>query len=330
MSRVCRSTLAMPVNVRRFVESASRRNADAIILDLEDAVAPDERAHARTLVREALSLVTAGGAEAWVRINRDAVEDDCDASVWPGLTGVILPKAKSPEDVAHADRVLARLEAERGIPPGTTRIAATVETACGVRNAHAIAAASSRIAAGGIVGETGLAADLGLPLGAPWDADALAYCRGEADLAARALGLPPDGHRGAVVVHPSQVEAANRAFTPQTEQAQDALAIVHAFEEADRRGEAYGVHRGRIVDARVAAAARDLLVYAEECAARDAENLQHAMPQPPPEPPDGEGEAGQPTGSVPGSADDVPSSEHPRGRHHEDGGVCQDDQEGPK
>ena len=292
MSRVRRSMLAMPVNVRRFVEGASRHNADAIILDLEDAVAPAERAHARTLVREALSLVTEGGAEAWVRVNRESVEADCEASVWPGLTGVILPKTESPEDVAHADRVLARLEAERGITSGATRIAATVETARGVRNAHAIAAASPRIATGGVVGETGLAADLGLPLDAPWDAGAIAYHRGEADLAARSLDLPPDGHRGAVVVHPSQVDAANRAFTPQTEQVQEALAVVFAFEEADRRGEPYGVHRGRTVDVRVAAAARTLLVYAEECAAKDAETMQRAMAQQPPPSLDAEREAG--------------------------------------
>ena len=287
MSRVRRSTLAMPVNVRRFVDNAGRRNADAFILDLEDAVAPSERAHARTLVREALALV-ATGAEVWVRINRESVDDDCDASVWPGLTGVILPKAETPEDVAQLDRVLGRLEAERGIASGTTRIAATVETARGVWNARAVAAASPRIAAGAIVGEAGLAADLGLPIDAPWDAGALAYARGEADLAARALGLSPEGHRGAVVVHPSQVEAANQAFTPRTEQVQEALAVVHAFEEADRRGEAYGVHRGRIVDARVAAAARDLLVYAEECAAKDAAKMQRSMAQQPAEPPEAE------------------------------------------
>ena len=294
MSRVQRSALAMPVNVWRFVENAWRRNADAVILDLEDAVAPAERAHARTLIQEALSLVTAGSVEAWVRVNRETVEEDCEASVWPGLSGIILPKTEAPEDVQQAERVLGRLEEERGIPLGTTRIATTVETARGVWNAHAIAASSPRIAAGGVVGETDLAADLGLPMEAPWDADALAYCRGEADLAARALGLSPQEHRGAVVLHPQHVEAANRVFTPRAEQVQEALAIVYAFEEADRRGEAYGVHRGRIVDARVAVAARDLLVYAEECAARDAENMQRTIFQQQPQPPSPEGEASEP------------------------------------
>ena len=279
------------------MESAGRRNADAVLLDLEDAVAPAERARARTLVREALPLVTAGGAEAWARVNRESVEEDCEASVWLGLTGIVLPKVESPEEVARADSIIGRLEAERGIPAGATSIVAVIETARGVRNAHAIAAASTRIAVGGVVGETSLAADLGLPMDAPWDADAPAYCRGEADLAARALGLPVQGHRGAVVLHPMHVEAANRAFTPRAEEAQEALAVVYAFEEADRRGEAYGVHRGRIVDARVAAAARDLLVYAEECAARDAEHVQRAMllQQAAMTPaPEGEGEASQP------------------------------------
>ena len=164
-----------------------------------------------------------------------------------------------------------------------------------MRNAHAIAAASPRIAAGCIVGESGLAADLGLPMAAPWDAATLAYHRGEADLAARALGLSPDGHRGAVVVHPSQVEKADQAFTPRTEQVQEALAVVYAFEEADRNGEPYGVHRGRIVDARVAAAARDLLVHAEECAAKDADKMQRAMLRQQAEAPDAEGDEAQPS-----------------------------------
>ena len=293
MTRVRRSTLAMPVVVRRFVENAWRRNADAVVLDLEDAVTPEQRAHARTLVREALALVTAGGAEAWVRINRETVEEDCEASVWPGLSGIILPKAETPEEVQRVDRILGRLEEARGIAPGATRIAATIETALGVRNARAIAAASPRVATVS-VGDTDLAADLGLPMDALQDADAMAFCRGEADLAARALGLSPQAYRGAVVLHPQHVEAANRAFTPGTEDVQAALAVAHAFEEADRRGEAYGVHRGRIVDARVAAAARDLLVYAEECAAKDAEKMQRAMFQPPPEPPAPEGEARAP------------------------------------
>lgn len=293
MSRVRRSILAMPVNVRRFVESASRRNADAVVLDLADAVAPEQRAHARTLVREALSLVTASGAEAWVRVNRDTVEDDCEASVWRGLSGVVLAKTETPEDVQRADRVLGRLEAERGIAPGTTRIAATIESALGVRNAHAIAAASPRVEAV-VVGEAGLAADLGLPMAAPDEADALAYPRSVADLAARAVGLAPQGHRSAVVLHPQHVEAANRAFTPTTEQVQQALAIVYAFEEADRRGEAYGVHRGRIVDAPAAASARALLAYAEDCAARDAHNMQRTMLQQPPQPPAPEWDPPQP------------------------------------
>ena len=108
-----------------------------------------------------------GASTSWVRVNRETVEEDCEASVWPGLSGIILPKAEAPEDVQHADRVLGRLEEARGIPIGTTRIAATIETARGVRVSHAVAAASPRIAAGGVVGETDLAADLGLPHGGP-------------------------------------------------------------------------------------------------------------------------------------------------------------------
>jgi citrate lyase subunit beta / citryl-CoA lyase len=81
-----RSSLILPVNVRRFVERAYDRGADAIVLDLEDSVPAQEKASARKLIRDSLPLASRGGAEVLVRVNNDPalLLDDIDASVHPG------------------------------------------------------------------------------------------------------------------------------------------------------------------------------------------------------------------------------------------------------
>ena len=78
-----RSTLILPVNVRRFVEKAHLRGADAAMLDLEDAVPPQEKDRARRLIREAIPLVSRGGAEVFVRVNHDPAHliEDLEAAV---------------------------------------------------------------------------------------------------------------------------------------------------------------------------------------------------------------------------------------------------------
>jgi citrate lyase beta subunit len=109
---VWRSLLFVPVTQRRFVDGASRRGADAIILDLEDSVAASEKERARGLVLEAAAIVSRGGADVVVRINRPlrmAVRD-IEASVGPGVPALALPLNEefrpSAEEVDHARRVL--------------------------------------------------------------------------------------------------------------------------------------------------------------------------------------------------------------------------------
>src|ERR1700734_2688780 len=110
---VWRSMLFVPVTQRRFVEGAARRGADAIILDLEDAVAISEKERARTLVQEAAALVSRGGA---------------DAVIGPAVTAIALPKAESAQHVELVSEMIDELEAERGMAPGATKMLAMVET----------------------------------------------------------------------------------------------------------------------------------------------------------------------------------------------------------
>src|SRR5438132_2049321 len=128
---VWRSMLFVPVTQRRFVEGAARRGADAIILDLEDSVAASEKERARTLVPEAAEIVSRGGADVVVRINRPlrlAVRD-IEAAVGPRVLALALPKTDSPEHVRLIAEIIDEVEAERGVAPGTTRLIAMVETA---------------------------------------------------------------------------------------------------------------------------------------------------------------------------------------------------------
>ena len=105
---VRRSSLIFPINVPRFVKKAAMRGADCIIMDLEDAVPVTEKATARGLVKESIPVVGRGGGDVAVRINSpiDAARKDLEASVWPGLTCVALPKVESAEEIRIRDRIV--------------------------------------------------------------------------------------------------------------------------------------------------------------------------------------------------------------------------------
>ena len=148
MKRARRSSLILPVNVLRFVERAHTRDADAVVLDLEDSVPPAEKGRARMLVKDSIPLVARGGAEVMVRVNNDPalMAEDVDASVHPGLDGLSIPKAESPEQIAMLASQIERLERLRGLPPGHVRLSLAFETPRGVLRAQDIAEASPRIA----------------------------------------------------------------------------------------------------------------------------------------------------------------------------------------
>lgn len=303
MPPVRRSLLFTPANVRRFVEGVWRHSADVVVLDLEDSVAPEEKPAARMAVREAIPLVQRGGAEAALRVNHDAVMEDCEAGVWPGLCAVVLPKAEAPEQVRILDATLSRLEAARGMPDGVVEIMPMVESAVGVRNAHAIASASPRIHAFGVLGEADLTADLGLSFNDLQETDVLAYARGEVGLTARALGKTVNGRawtpgrstiadygdvtalersmrasweagcRSVFCVHPAQVAAANHFLRPSQAEIVRCAEAISAYTEAHRKGLPYGVRQGVIIDAAIARAATATIAYALDCAAKDAAKL---------------------------------------------------------
>lgn len=253
-----RSLLYVPVTSERFVAKAHERGADAIILELEDAVAPTEKDRARGLVEAAAGQVGRGGADVLVRINRPwrlAVRD-VEAAVCEAVTTLVLPKVDSPDHVRALAEVAESVEAERGLEPGHTRFFVRVESPAGVEAAAEIAAAHPRVVAMGL-GSSDYTIAAGMVAGGSGNAFASFLVVN----AARAAGVVPLGLvssivdfsdlaafrrvceqsrdlglRGAPCVHPSQVAVLNEVFAPTESELARARTIVREYEQALARG----------------------------------------------------------------------------------------------
>jgi citrate lyase subunit beta/citryl-CoA lyase len=159
---VWRSLLYVPTHVEKFVASAHTRGSDVVILDLEDAVPPAEKARARGLVASAAERVGQGGADVLVRINGPALaDDDIDAAVGPAVAGLYLPKVESADEVRRLSDRIAAAEARAGLDEGKTRLVALIESATGWLNMAPIAAASPRLVALSL-GSEDFCADVGM------------------------------------------------------------------------------------------------------------------------------------------------------------------------
>src|ERR1700716_3780664 len=121
--KIHRSGLTMPINNPRFVNAAWTRGCDGFTLDLEDSVPQAQKAHARTLVQQAIQTVARGGGEVQVRINQSYIEADVAAAVWPGLSSLNMGHTLTPDQVRVMDACITRMERERGIRPGTIALA---------------------------------------------------------------------------------------------------------------------------------------------------------------------------------------------------------------
>ena len=289
---VWRSLLFVPVTAKRFVDGAARRGADAIILDLEDSVAASEKERARGLVPEAAEIVSRGGADVVVRINRPlrlAVRD-IEATIGPRILALALPKADSPEHVRLLAEIIDEVEAERGMTPGTTRLIAMVETAAAFFRIAEIARAHPRLCALNLGAE-----DFALSAGILPDAEGLFMPKQMAVFAARAAGIMPlgfigtvaefhdlDGFRqtiqrsrrlgfiGASVIHPSQIPILNEEFRPSPGEVEHARRVLAGYDEALAKGVGAVTVDGRMIDVPIVERARLLLGREAVIAAREA------------------------------------------------------------
>ena len=145
---VMRSVFYVPGNNEKMVSKAPSITADIITLDLEDSVPPAEKPKARDVIRENLKYAGTGGAPVYVRINNwetEMTNDDCEAVVHEGLSGVCLAKCGDAENVKRLDWKLEELEQRRGMEVGSVAIQLLIETAKGVMNAYTAACASPRV-----------------------------------------------------------------------------------------------------------------------------------------------------------------------------------------
>lgn len=280
-----RSVLYMPGSKPRALEKARGLPADALILDLEDAVVPDEKARARALVCDAVRQGGYGGRKLLVRVNALDTEwgpADLAAAAAAGADAILLPKVERATDVVAAAELLTAHAA-----PRRTRLWAMMETPRAVLNAAAIAASHPRLE-GFVMGTNDLAKDLGARQ-TP-ERTALLPSLGICLLAARAEGLVAIdgvhnafqdveglrvacrqgrdlGFDGKSLIHPDQLAVANEVFGPSEAELALAERQVAAFEAAQARGEGVAVVDGRIVENLHVAEARRLLARAAAIAA---------------------------------------------------------------
>jgi len=301
---VRRSSLIFPVNVERFVEKAYLRGADCIIMDLEDSVPEGEKDRARSLIRGYIPVVGKGGADVSVRINRslEQARRDLEASVWPGLACVSMPKVESAEEVRRVDRIIDGLERKRGIEPGSVQLAVAVESALGVVKAYEIASSNPRIVTLG-VGAEDLTQEMGVQT--TREGQELWYHRSKVLTDAYAAGVQPTGlvgvepftlqepekayeaavnsrklgYKGAQSIHPGPIPHLNRGFSVPLEEANQMRRALEAFEEGLRSGTASVNVDGRMIDIASAERCRRVLRRAAAIAAMD-ERKNEAMRDP--------------------------------------------------
>nr|WP_295836297.1 CoA ester lyase [uncultured Azospirillum sp.] len=279
-----RSVLYMPGSNARALEKGRSLPADGLILDLEDAVAPDAKAMARDTIATALSAGGYGGRELIVRVNGLNTPwgyDDLRMAAASGADAVLLPKVESPDAVRQAEAVLRAAGASAG-----QTIWCMMETPLGILNAKEIAGASPAVGAL-VLGTSDLAKDLHaahtaerLPM-----ITSLGLCL----LAARAYGLAvldgvhldlnddegfaascrqgrELGFDGKTLIHPKTIAACNAAFAPDDEEIAQAHRIIAAHAEAAAAGKGVVLVDGKLVENLHVENARRLVTLADAIA----------------------------------------------------------------
>ena len=291
-----RSWMFVPGNKQRMIEKSLGVAVDAVMMDIEDGVAPAEKDTARKQIAACLDQVAAQLKSGkplrtparFVRINavgHERSRDDLAIVVRPGLEGLVVPKVETSEQVKSVSQTLDQRELELGLTQGTVRILAALESPKGLFNAYAIATASPRVI-GLLFGAEDFSRELSLPLRREGEARDLIYARSALVTAAACAhvqavdGVWPDlqdteglkvfalqsrrlGFSGISIIHPAQVAIANAAFTPAADEVDYAQRVLKAFDEARARGEGAVAFGGQLLDLPIVDRARQTLELAE-------------------------------------------------------------------
>ena len=281
-SPIWRSMLFIPAHRDDFVGKASQRGADAYILDLEDSVPEAQKEQARGAVVNAADIVAQNGAAALVRINQDLNQAtaDLEACIHPGVQAIVVPKVVSGSQIQALSNLIDKLEAQRGIVAGHTRLIAQIECVHGLGNLDDIAQSCDRLL-GMSLGSEDFSASAGMeptPEGLLAPNQAIVFaCRRAAILPFRFPASIADysdierfrntihfarqlGFVGALCIHPSQVAILNDEFAPSDAEIERARALIDAYEQGLSEGKGAVEFEGSMVDAPVVARARELLL----------------------------------------------------------------------
>ena len=298
---VRRSHLIVSVLDEAHVHTSWTHNADAVVLDLADAIPEAAKSRARDAVKAAIPVAGRGGAEVFVRLNKSLAYADIEASAWPGLKGIVFTGVETAAEVEETATTLAEFEKRRGMANGSLHIIVMLDSGKGVWNIREIIRASPRVGSVGL-DEGNLCRHLGITPNP--DFDPFGYAKGRVVVEGRASKVQPVGishpygllpqfddaeeiHRlalkgkntgfaGIMCPHPAWIEPCNRALTPSDDQLEFYRETRRLFAEGIARGTAAIPYPGTtmMIDVPVDERARVTLQLWELCAARDAEKAE--------------------------------------------------------
>src|SRR5690625_2182807 len=275
------SLLFVPTLNRNFVERAHARNAQAIVLDLEDSIVNERKLDARTALADAAAVIRPHGLPLLARINNDAelLEADLSARVGAGVDAILVPNVDNAEFLAYVSDIIAKAEQQFNRPQGHTAYIALIESPTGVVNLASIVKTGGRLRGLGFGSE-----DYAAVIGTTPTEDALTLPAQLIAIAARSAGLAAWGIPGSIGdfkdvngfyalvrrarvlgftgtlgIHPLQIEQINRAFAPTSDELHEAQRIVDAYDAAQRAGLGAVALDGKMIDAPIVERARRLL-----------------------------------------------------------------------
>lgn len=285
-----RSWMFVPGHRQRMIDKALGLNADAIMLDIEDGVAPSEKDTARKLIAEALGQEREPNSPTrFVRINaigHERMDADLEAVLRPGLDGLALPKVETTQEVLKVDAILREREPQLKVEPGSIKLLIAIESPRGLLNGPALASCSPRVV-GLMFGAEDFGRELGLPTSREGEARDMIYARSALVVAAAAAhvqavdGVWVDlknteglwgfarqsrrlGFSGMSLIHPSQIDPINSVFSPSPEEIEYSGQVVKAYEEAVARGDGSISFGGQLIDRPIVERARRTLELAQQ------------------------------------------------------------------
>jgi len=282
-----RSMLFLPGNTPNIIQNGGILGADAVILDLEDAVAPAEKDSARILVRSMIRGMGFDSCEVIVRINAIDTpfwQKDLDAIIPVHPSLIMPPKTACAQDVLTVDAYITQLEERLGIEKGSVGLIPLIETALGIENAFQIASACPRVKAIFLGGED-LTADLHCKR--TKEGHEISYARSRMVCAARAAGVEVYdtpftdvhddegiyadaqkakslGFTGKSAISPRHVKAINEVFSPSLQEIEYAYEVMEAIRIGKEQGKGAISLRGKMIDAPIVARARQTIEAAVE------------------------------------------------------------------